>query len=253
MVMRTEQGGVKQLTKAAPQWPVDGLPSGKGLLAVPVAPKLRIHDLPAVDRPREKMLARGGEYLMNQELLQVILGRGMQGTDVRQLSEAIIEVLERSHGDPKLDDLMAVRGVGKATALKLLASFKLAQRLMSRGARISSPEDAVGFFDDIRRKKQEHFVVITLDGANRVIEKRTVTVGTINASLVHPREVYADAITDRAASIIVAHNHPGGSLEPSQADRDVTRRLQDAGRLLGVQLFDHLIVTAEGYCSVDPA
>ena len=161
-----------------------------------------------------------------------------------------MDVMEHSNGRPRLDDLLAIRGVGEATALKLLACLKLAQRLTAKGHRITEAEDAVLLLHEIRHKKQEHFVVITLDGANRVIERRLVTVGTINASLVHPREVFADAITDRAASIVVAHNHPGGSLEASAADHEVTRRLRDAGTLLGIQLFDHIIVTAESHVSI---
>ncbi|HMQ96256.1 MAG TPA: JAB domain-containing protein, partial [Candidatus Saccharibacteria bacterium] len=103
---------------------------------------------------------------------------------------------------------------------------------------------------DIRDKKQEYFVCLTLDGANRLIAKRIITIGTLTASLVHPREVFAEAITDRAASIIVAHNHPSGNTEPSQADRDVTERLKEAGLILGVQLEDHLIVTSKSYLSI---
>ncbi|NCU34074.1 hypothetical protein EOM27_01980, partial [Candidatus Saccharibacteria bacterium] len=104
---------------------------------------------------------------------------------------------------------------------------------------------------DIRDKKQEYFVCLTLDGANRLIAKRIITIGTLTASLVHPREVFAEAITDRAASIIVAHNHPSGSLEPSQADIDVNERLLSAGNLLGVKLIDHIIVSKDSFSTID--
>ena len=115
---------------------------------------------------------------------------------------------------------------------------------------IDSPEKAVKQLSDIRDKKQDYFVCLTLDGANRLIAKRIITIGTLTASLVHPREVFADAITDRAASIIVAHNHPSGSLESSQADRDVTERLQRAGELLGIELIDHVVITFKDYKSI---
>ena len=115
---------------------------------------------------------------------------------------------------------------------------------------IDSPEKAVELLADIRDKKQEYFVCLTLDGANRLIAKRVVTIGTLTASLVHPREVFADAIADRAASIIVAHNHPSGSLEASQADKEVTNRLRQAGQLLGISLVDHIIITKDHFQSI---
>jgi DNA repair protein RadC len=213
---------------------------------------LKIMEMPVVERPREKMVANGESHLTNRELLQVVLGSGMRGNDVRRIAEHVDSLLVRSGGHPKLDELMAIRGVGRARALKLLACVELVERYVKlTGKRIVNEEDVLPLLEDIRHRKQEHFMVITLDGANRVIERRVVTVGTINASLVHPREVFADAITDRAASIVVAHNHPGGTLEPSAADLEVTRRLRDAGKLLGIQLFDHIIVTAGAYCTVE--
>ena len=115
---------------------------------------------------------------------------------------------------------------------------------------IDSPEKAAEQLSDIRDKKQEYFVCLTLDGANRLIAKRTISIGTLTSSLVHPREVFADAITDRAASIIVAHNHPSGSLNPSIADLEVTERLNSAGELLGIKLIDHLIVTPKAYATI---
>ena len=116
--------------------------------------------------------------------------------------------------------------------------------------RFATPEKAVEQLSDIRDKKQEYFVCLTLDGANRLIAKRIITIGTLTSSLVHPREVFAEAITDRAASIIVAHNHPSGNLEPSQADREVTKRLKDVGELLGIELIDHVVITQECYKSI---
>ena len=133
-----------------------------------------------------------------------------------------------------------------------MAGFELWRRQFEVSERpiIDSPEKAVEQLVDIRDKKQEYFVCLTLDGANRLIAKRIITIGTLTASLVHPREVFAEAISDRAASIIVAHNHPSGNTEPSQADRDVTERLKEAGLILGVQLEDHLVVTSKSYLSI---
>jgi DNA repair protein RadC len=197
------------------------------------------------------MLAHGDDMLSNEELLQVIIGSGVRGADVITISRQILQILRLNGGNVTLDELLTIRGVGEATALRLLASLRLMQRFTNTGTLITMPEQAIPLLEDIRYKQQEHFVVITLDGANRVIQKRIVTIGTINASLVHPREVFAEAITDRAASIVVAHNHPGGSLRPSQPDIDVTDRLRAAGTLLGIQLFDHIIITRDGFCSVE--
>lgn len=209
-----------------------------------------IRNMPDIDRPREKLLAYGTVKLTDRELLQVIIGSGIRGFDVVAISDALATLLDTKHGKVTLDELTAIRGISRATACKLLASLELTGRFVKTGTRIESIEDVLPLLEDIRRKPQEHFVVITMDGGNRVIEKRIVTVGTINASIVHPREVFADAITDRAASIVVAHNHPGGTLAASSADMEVTKRLEVSGRLLGIQLFDHVIVTSDSYLSI---
>jgi DNA repair protein RadC len=142
--------------------------------------------------------------------------------------------------------------MGLAKTTKFMAAFELWRRQFEVSERpiIDSPEKAVEQLADIRDKLQEYFVCLTLDGANRLIAKRIITIGTLTASLVHPREVFADAIADRAASIIVAHNHPSGNLEISQADRDVTERLRNSGELLGIRLVDHIIVTKIEYRSI---
>lgn len=143
-------------------------------------------------------------------------------------------------------------GLGSARISEILAALELGKRyaIDPDSPIIDSPEKAVEQLADIRDKKQEYFVCLTLDGANRLIAKRIITIGTLMSSLVHPREVFADAITDRAASIIVAHNHPSGSISPSQADHDVTKTLRTAGNLLDIQLVDHIIVTPKGFTSI---
>jgi len=210
-----------------------------------------ILSLRPAERPREKMLAKGQSHLTNTELLQVVIGSGIPGTDVTKIAEDILVVMENNNGKPSLDDLLKIRGVKEATATKLLASLELTGRFNHTGKIIMDEDNVLELLADIRHKSQEHFVVLTLDGANRLIEKRVITIGTINASLVHPREVFADAITDRAAGIVVAHNHPGGTLEPSGPDIVTTKRLRAAGELLGIRLLDHIIVTATGHCVVE--
>jgi DNA repair protein RadC len=170
---------------------------------------------------------------------------------VTQIAGEIMTIMEDANGKPSLQQLTALRGVKQATATKLIASLELAGRFNHSGKLVLDEDHVLELLADIRHKPQEHFVVLTLDGANRLIEKRIITIGTLNASLVHPREVFADAITDRAAAIIVAHNHPGGTLEPSGPDIVVTKRLRAAGELLGIRLLDHIIVTATAHIMVE--
>ena len=203
-------------------------------------------------RPREKLQARGAEALSDYELLMAIIGSGVAGADVTKVARDVQKLLKEKASELTLDDLLAIKGLGLAKATPIMAGYELWRRQFEVSERpiIDSPEKAVEQLSDIRDKKQEYFVCLTLDGANRLIAKRIVTIGTLTASLVHPREVFADAITDRAASIIVAHNHPSGNLQPSQADRDVTDRLREAGELLGVTLLDHVIVTKDGFRAI---
>ena len=203
-------------------------------------------------RPREKLQARGAEALSDYELLMAIIGSGVAGADVTKVARDVQKLLKEKASELTLDDLLAIKGLGLAKATPIMAGYELWRRQFEVSERpiIDSPEKAVEQLADIRDKKQEYFVCLTLDGANRLIAKRIVTIGTLTASLVHPREVFADAITDRAASIIVAHNHPSGNLQASQADRDVTDRLREAGELLGVTLLDHVIVTKDGFRAI---
>ena len=195
-------------------------------------------------RPREKLQSRGAESLSDYELLMAVIGSGNAQADVTKIARDLLKILQQNH-TLSLEKVKAVTGIGEAKATELVASFELAKRYVTESEQpiIDSPEKAVEQLADIRNKKQEYFVCLTLDGANRLIAKRVITIGTLTASLVHPREVFADAITDRAASIIVAHNHPSGSLQASRADEEITKCLNEASRLLGIELTDHLIVT----------
>ena len=211
-----------------------------------------IHAMKKVDKPREKLLARGAQSLKDYELLAVLLGSGMKGKDVLSLAKEISQLITNDFEGLSLDKLTAIHGLGKAKAMQILSAIELSRRhLIRQNVKITSSEDVYRELFDYRDKKQEHFIVITLDGANHIIEKRVVFIGTLNHSLVHPREVFADAIGDRAASIIIAHNHPSGQLSPSDADVRITRRLNDVAKMVGIELLDHLILTKEGYFSFD--
>ena len=206
---------------------------------------MKMTDRRAEDRPREKLAKYGAEKLSDLELLMAVIGSGVAQADVSKIAHAVLKLLKQRGSSLSYSDLANVKGLGEAKIPVILANLELAKRYLLEAARpiIDSPEKAVEQLADIRNKKQEYFVCLTLDGANRLIAKRIITIGTLTSSLVHPREVFADAITDRAASVIVAHNHPSGSLEPSQADREVTTRLREAARLIGISLLDHIIVT----------
>lgn len=204
------------------------------------------------DRPREKLQTKGSAALSDFELLQALIGSGNAQADVSKIAKDTLKMFQKHGADLTYEQLAEVNGMGAAKITELLAALELSKRYLidSEQPIIDSPERAVEQLADIRDKKQEYFVCLTLDGANRLISKRTITIGTLTASLVHPREVFADAITDRAASIIVGHNHPSGGLVPSAADREVTKRVLEAGELLGISVVDHLIVSRSGYASI---
>ena len=209
-------------------------------------------DKRAQDRPREKLATYGASKLSDLELIMAIIGSGSGAADVMKISRDVRKLIAEKGSALTFDDLMGVKGMAVAKTAQFMAAFELWRRQFEVPDRpvIDSPEKAVEQLADIRDKKQEYFVCLTLDGANRLIARRIITIGTLTASLVHPREVFADAITDRAASIIVAHNHPSGNLEPSRADIDITMRLKDAGELLGIDVIDHIIMTSSASTTV---
>jgi DNA repair protein RadC len=212
----------------------------------------RISDLKSADRPREKLQAKGPAALSDFELLQALIGSGNKQADVGKIADSTLKLLREFGANISYQQLQQVTGMGPARITEILAALELSKRYLIDSDRpiIDSPDKAAEQLSDIRDKKQEYFVVLTLDGANRLIAKRIITIGTLTSSLVHPREVFADAITDRAASIIVAHNHPSGSLVASKADIDVTDRLQSSGKLLGIALIDHLILTKNEFATI---
>lgn len=213
----------------------------------------RMSQIKIQDRPREKLQTKGAASLSDFELLQALIGSGNKYTDVSKIAKDTLKLFQKHGANITYEQLQQVTGMGPARITEILAALELSRRYLidSEQPIIDSPERAVEQLTDIRDKNQEHFVVMSLDGANRLIAKRTITIGTLTSSLVHPREVFADAITDRAASIIVAHNHPSGSLIASQTDVGITKRIKGAGELLGINLVDHIIVTKKSYVSIN--
>jgi len=207
---------------------------------------------PKQDGPREKLNKKGAEALTDIELLQAVIGSGGKGNDYRQIAKNLLDAINKT-GIEKLtiDDVKAIKGIGDAKATVIFAAFEFWRRKFTKQTRpvVDTAEIAAAQFDFIKDKRQECLAMITLDGARRLVKKHTVTVGLLTSSPVHPREVFALAVEDRAASIIIAHNHPSGSLEISAQDREVTKRIKEAGELMGIKLDDHIIVSGDGFVS----
>jgi len=205
-----------------------------------------------VEMPREKLCKRGAGALSDVELLQAVIGSGGQGNDFKQIARNLNAAIQKRGADClTLEDVKSIKGIGDAKATIVFAALEFWRRKFTKQTAplIDSPEMAAEQLHHIKDKKQEYFVLLTLDGARRLINNRVVTIGTLMSSLVHPREVFSYAIEDRAASIIIAHNHPSGLLDLSEQDREVTRRIKQAGELLGIRLDDHIIVAGDDFVS----
>src|SRR4030043_810253 len=213
-----------------------------------------IKDLPTFNRPREKMAAQGPEALSDVELLSIILGSGVKGKSVIQVAQSILRTLAKQREKVELNSLLAIEGIGLAKACQIVAALEFARRRSSKDLLIiQKAKDVLPLIMPIADKKQEHFLCLSLNGANEVIGNRVVTVGLLNSSQVHPREVFADVISDRAAFVIFAHNHPSGVLKPSPEDITINQQLIEAGKILGITVLDHIIITKKGYLSFKEA
>ena len=210
----------------------------------------RILEMPVDERPREKLLAKGTVALSDLELMAILLGSGTQSCDVFSLSARILEILDSNGSKPNVSDLQKVAGIGPAKAAIVAAAIEFARRrIHPQGFKISNTTDVLSFIRHITANKQEHFVCISLNGANEIFAIRTVTIGLVDRVYVHPREVFADPITDRATAVILAHNHPSGDVTPSEEDKEVTRYMKTAGKFLGIQLLDHIIFSHKDHYS----
>ena len=209
-----------------------------------------IHDIPEADRPREKLLRKGAAALSDQELLAVLIGKGTPGMDVMTLAAKLARVIDEKGLAVKAEDLSQFAGVGAAKATLILAAIEFARRrIKPEGAKIIAPADLLPHVRHYADRKQEHFLCASINGANEILNIRVVSIGLIDRSPVHPREVFADAIADRASAIIVAHNHPSGELGPSPSDIAITAQLKAAGEVVGIELLDHIIFNRSGYFS----
>ena len=207
-----------------------------------------INQLEHFDKPREKLIKKGAKALKDFELVAILLGSGIKGKDVIKLSKEIVKLYEDDFSSLTLDKLLSIHGLGVAKASQLISAIELSKRyLVKQNKKITNASDVFEELKEYRDKKQEYFLCIYLDGANHICETRIITIGTLNQSLVHPREVFSPAVEHRCASIIVAHNHPSGILSPSSEDIKVTQRLKESGKLLGIELLDHVIFTKDDF------
>jgi DNA repair protein RadC len=210
----------------------------------------RMKDIPEQDRPREKLLRKGAAALSDQELLAVLLGKGTPGMDVMELAAKLAKVIDEKGLSVRAEDLGGFEGMGDAKATLILAALEFARRrIKPEGVKIETPADLLPHVRHYADRKQEHFLCATINGANEILNIRVVSIGLIDRTPVHPREVFSEALLDRASAIIVAHNHPSGSLEPSAFDIEITKQLKAAGIVIGIALLDHIIFNRSGYFS----
>ena len=215
----------------------------------------KIKDIPKFERPREKLIEKGPKALKKEELLAIILRTGLRGKNAIEIANDILA----KYGGKKLlgasyEELRNMRGVGLTKATQVLAAIELGSRLFKEKSEkeiyINSPEDIVKEVNNIKENKKENLVVLYLNACNKLIYKETVSIGTLNTNLVHPREVFEPALRYLAAQIVLVHNHPSGNTEPSEDDLEVTKRVVETGKILGIKVIDHIIITNNGFTSL---
>jgi DNA repair protein RadC len=216
-----------------------------------------IRDLPAADRPRERLQNFGAESLSAQEIIAVLLGRGIAGESVMVTAQRLLQKFGGLKGiaTASVEELSQVKGIGLAKACQLKAAFELANRLDGKDAAekpvLKTPEDVAGLVSSrLRDKKKEYFLAIMLDTKSRLIKVADVSIGSLDSSLVHPREAFREVISSCAASVIFAHSHPSGDTTPSEEDIKLTRRLAQAGEIIGVEVLDHVIIGGDKFLSL---
>lgn len=215
-----------------------------------------VHDLPKPERPRERLQRFGPEALSAQELLALIIGRGVSKRSVMTIAQELLVKFGniRAISEATLEELSQIKGIGLAKAAQIKACFELGKRQdlepELKDFDIKDPQSIVkAIRAGIKDKAKEHFKLILLNTRNKIIGISTVSVGSLNASIVHPREVFKDAIIHNAYSVILVHNHPSGDPEPSEDDLTITKRLTEAGKILGIEVIDHIIIAKNGFFS----
>ena len=214
-------------------------------------------DLPLDDRPREKLILRGPQNLSDAELLAILLRTGIKGKSVLTIAQEIINKEKNlsNLASRSLDSLTKEAGIGKDKAATLLAAFEVSRRIQSQSKlssnkKVTSPQDIAEIFIPILRDEvKEKFIVVCLNSANKVIKNETISIGNLNSSVVHPREIFKVAIDSLSASIILIHNHPSGNPEPSNEDISITKKIVEAGKIMDIPVFDHIIIAGDTFTS----
>lgn len=217
-----------------------------------------IHDLPVSERPRERLQKFGVEALSAQEILAILLGRGIAGESVMVTAQRLLSQFSDLKGiaGASIEELSQVKGIGLAKACQIKAAFELTNRLEDYSAAgdkplVKTPDDVVGVMRSrLRGKKKEHFLALLLDTRSRLIKVSEISIGSLDTSIAHPREVFKEAISASAASVIFAHNHPSGDPEASEDDIKLTKRLASAGEIIGIDVLDHIIICDKKYLSL---
>ena len=209
----------------------------------------KIKDIPKIDRPREKFLAKGPDALSKSELLAILIGSGIKGKNVKQLSEQIIKKYSSNFLNLTVDDLLAISGIGEAKALQIISSLALVKRFYDEKKPqenlVLTAKDAISLNSDLKEKKKEYLVCLFLNARNALIKKEIISIGTLDKSLVHPREIFGPAVELRSAGIILLHNHPSGDPEPSEQDKEIFDKIIKAGEIMGVNVLDFIIIGNE--------
>ena len=215
-----------------------------------------VRDLPRQERPRERLQKFGPEALSAQELLALVIGRGIPNKSVMNIAQELLAKFGnvKAIGQATIEELSQIKGIGLAKAAQIKACFELGKRENLepelKNFDVKNPEGVVkAIRASIQDKAKEHFKLILLNPRNKIIGISTISIGTLNASLVHPREVFKDAIMHSAASVVLAHNHPSGDPEPSEDDLKITKKLVDSGKILGIEVIDHIIIGKNNFCS----
>jgi DNA repair protein RadC len=209
---------------------------------------MKLKSLPKIERPREKLIAKGPQNLKDEELLAILLGTGIEGKNVIEVAKQILKKYSKKRLlKMQYEDLAKIKGIGPAKACTILAAQELIKRAMEVQEEtlpiIQSVKDVMAQAVYLRDKTREHFMVIYLNARNEMVFKKPMFIGTLNANLVHPREIFNEALKQNAASVILVHNHPSGDAEPSEDDLEITKRITEAGKIMGIDVLDHIIIT----------
>jgi DNA repair protein RadC len=210
--------------------------------------KFTIREMPKVERPREKLIEKGPENLKDEELLAILLRTGTREKSALDLAREILRRFPKKKFQKlKYEDLIKIKGIDEAKATTILAAIELTKRILKIGEetlpKIESVKDVVAQFSYLREKQREHLTALYLNARNEVVFKKHLFVGTLDSNICHPREIFKYAIENNAASVILVHNHPSGDPTPSKADLEITKRIKEVGKIMGIEVLDHIIIS----------